>query len=201
MGQNVALAGAQMPAKPCPCGCGSSCLALTGRSQAFCGPLMARSVDEAVPRERRRRRASSRVARGAGPDAAAGDGRAHPRAHQRRGRTARTSARWSTVHGTVPGEFLSTPGHGRRSPSGCCTCSTSATARISREDVWLDGGSIVEQLTAAGPAETANAPAAGTSTSLGACASRERSRPGTALSVGRSSRSARRRTGLACGEL
>jgi hypothetical protein len=32
-------------------------------------------------------------------------------------------------HGTVPGEFMGIPGHGRRIPSGCSTSGSSTTAR------------------------------------------------------------------------
>jgi steroid delta-isomerase-like uncharacterized protein len=50
--------------------------------------------------------------------------------------------------GTVPGEFLGVPGHGRRIEFRMLHVWEFADGRISRENVWLDGASIVAQLTA-----------------------------------------------------
>ena len=51
--------------------------------------------------------------------------------------------------GTVPGEFLGVPGGGRRISFRMLHVWEFADDRITREQVWLDGGSIVAQLTAA----------------------------------------------------
>lgn len=53
--------------------------------------------------------------------------------------------------GTVPGTFLGVPGHGRRIAFRLLHAWEFRDGRIRRENVWLDGGSIVAQLTA--PAE------------------------------------------------
>ena len=50
--------------------------------------------------------------------------------------------------GTVPGEFLGIPGHGKRITFRLLHVWEFRDGRISRENVWLDGGSIVHQLTA-----------------------------------------------------
>lgn len=57
-------------------------------------------------------------------------------------------------HGTVPGAFLGIPGHGRGISFRMLHVFEFRDGRISRENVWLDGGAIVEQLT--GPPPTAN---------------------------------------------
>ncbi len=49
--------------------------------------------------------------------------------------------------GTVPGEFLDVPGHGKRITFRILHVWEFRDGRISRENVWLDGGSIVAQLT------------------------------------------------------
>jgi predicted ester cyclase len=59
-------------------------------------------------------------------------------------------------HGTIPGEFLGVPGHGRRISFRLLHVWEFKDGRMSRENVWLDGGSIVAQLTAAEPAERAS---------------------------------------------
>ncbi|HWM48895.1 MAG TPA: nuclear transport factor 2 family protein [Xanthobacteraceae bacterium] len=53
---------------------------------------------------------------------------------------------WS---GTVPGSFLGVPGRGRHISFRLLHIWEFRDGRISRENVWLDGGSIVAQLTAA----------------------------------------------------
>ena len=50
--------------------------------------------------------------------------------------------------GTVPGEFLGIPGNGRRVGFRILHVWEFRDGRISRENVWLDGGSIAAQLTA-----------------------------------------------------
>ena len=50
--------------------------------------------------------------------------------------------------GTVPGEFLGIPGHGRRITFRMVHVWEFRDGLISRENVWLDGGAIVAQLTA-----------------------------------------------------
>jgi steroid delta-isomerase-like uncharacterized protein len=52
--------------------------------------------------------------------------------------------------GTVPGIFLGVPGHGRRVAFRLLHVWEFRDGLISRENVWLDGGAIVQQLTAAG---------------------------------------------------
>ncbi len=64
-------------------------------------------------------------------------------------------------HGTVPGEFLGIPGHGREVSFRMLHVFEFRDGRISRENVWLDGGSVVAQLTAGHSSATAHAPAAG----------------------------------------
>jgi steroid delta-isomerase-like uncharacterized protein len=59
-------------------------------------------------------------------------------------------------HGTVPGEFLGVPGNGREVSFRMLQVWEFKDGRISRENVWLDGGAIVAQLTEA-PALTAHA--------------------------------------------
>jgi steroid delta-isomerase-like uncharacterized protein len=49
--------------------------------------------------------------------------------------------------GTVPGHFLGVPGNGRRISFRMLHVWEFRDGRISRENVWLDGGSIVAQLT------------------------------------------------------
>jgi steroid delta-isomerase-like uncharacterized protein len=51
---------------------------------------------------------------------------------------------WS---GTVPGSFLGVPGRGKRISFRLLHVWEFRDGRISRENVWLDGGSIVAQLT------------------------------------------------------
>jgi steroid delta-isomerase-like uncharacterized protein len=52
-------------------------------------------------------------------------------------------------HGTVPGEFLGVPGHGKRISFRMLHVWEFQDGRISRENVWLDSGSIIHQLTSA----------------------------------------------------
>jgi steroid delta-isomerase-like uncharacterized protein len=51
--------------------------------------------------------------------------------------------------GSVPGEILGVPGHGRRITFRLLHVFEFRDGLISRENVWLDGGSIVAQLTGA----------------------------------------------------
>jgi predicted ester cyclase len=53
----------------------------------------------------------------------------------------------------VPGEFLGIPGHGRSISFRMLHVFEFADGRISRENVWLDGGAIAAQLS--GPERTA----------------------------------------------
>ncbi len=53
--------------------------------------------------------------------------------------------------GTVPGTFLGIPGHGRRVTFRMLHVWEFQEGLISRENVWLDGGAIVQQLTAPKP--------------------------------------------------
>lgn len=57
-----------------------------------------------------------------------------------------TEHQWN---GTVPGTFLGVPGQGRRISFRLLHLWEFRDDRISRENAWLDGGSIVAQLTAA----------------------------------------------------
>lgn len=50
--------------------------------------------------------------------------------------------------GTVPGTFLGVPGHGRRIAFRLLHVWEFREGQICRENVWLDGGSIVAQLSA-----------------------------------------------------
>ena len=50
-------------------------------------------------------------------------------------------------HGTVPGEFLGIPGHGREISFRLLHVWELKNGRISRENVWMDGNAIVAQLT------------------------------------------------------
>jgi steroid delta-isomerase-like uncharacterized protein len=52
--------------------------------------------------------------------------------------------RWT---GTVPGTFLGVPGDGRRIAFRLLHVWEFREGKISRENVWLDGGSIIAQLT------------------------------------------------------
>lgn len=52
--------------------------------------------------------------------------------------------------GTVEGEFLGVPGHGKRITFRLLHVWEFRDGLISRENVWLDGGSIVAQLTSGG---------------------------------------------------
>lgn len=52
--------------------------------------------------------------------------------------------------GTVPGEFLGVPGHGKHITFRLLHVWEFRDGRISRENVWLDGGSVVAQLTSDG---------------------------------------------------
>lgn len=63
--------------------------------------------------------------------------------------------RWEgEIHGpatwteTVPGEFLGIPGNGRRITFRLLHVWEFRHGLISRENVWLDGGSVLAQLTA-----------------------------------------------------
>ena len=49
--------------------------------------------------------------------------------------------------GTVPGEFLGVPGNGRRITFRMVHVFEFRDGLISRENVWIDGGSVIEQLT------------------------------------------------------
>ncbi len=49
--------------------------------------------------------------------------------------------------GTVPGTFLGVPGHGKRISFRMLHVWEFRDGRMSRENVWLDGGSIVAHLT------------------------------------------------------
>jgi steroid delta-isomerase-like uncharacterized protein len=49
---------------------------------------------------------------------------------------------------TVPGEFLGVPGNGKRISFRMLHIWEFKDGRISRENVWLDGGAIIGQLTA-----------------------------------------------------
>lgn len=51
--------------------------------------------------------------------------------------------------GTIPGSFLGVPGNGRRISFRMLHVFEFRNGRISRENVWLDGGAIVAQLTGA----------------------------------------------------
>ena len=50
--------------------------------------------------------------------------------------------------GTVIGEMVGIPGNGRRVTFGILHVFSFRDGLISREQVWVDGGSIVAQLTA-----------------------------------------------------
>ena len=50
--------------------------------------------------------------------------------------------------GTVPGVFLGVPGNGRRVTFRMLHVWEFRDGAISRENIWLDGGAIVAQLTA-----------------------------------------------------
>lgn len=54
--------------------------------------------------------------------------------------------------GTVPGEFAGIPGNGRRISFRLLHVWEFKDGRMSRENVWLDSGAIIDQLTAAAPA-------------------------------------------------
>ena len=56
-------------------------------------------------------------------------------------------------NGTVPGEFLGIPGHGRPISFRMLHVWEFTDGRMSRENVWLDGNAIVTQLTAPQPAQ------------------------------------------------
>ena len=51
-------------------------------------------------------------------------------------------------HGSVPGEFLGVPGNNRRISFRMLHVWEFKDGRMSRENVWLDEGSIIAQLTA-----------------------------------------------------
>jgi steroid delta-isomerase-like uncharacterized protein len=59
--------------------------------------------------------------------------------------------------GTVPGAFLGVPGHGRRIRFRMLHVWEFRDGRISRENVWLDGGAIAAQLS--GPPDAGTVPA------------------------------------------
>ncbi len=50
--------------------------------------------------------------------------------------------------GTIPGEFMGIPGHGRRISFRMLHLWEFRDGAMSRENVWLDAGSIIQQLTA-----------------------------------------------------
>ena len=52
------------------------------------------------------------------------------------------------AQGTVPGEFLGVPGNGKRIDARILHVWEFKDGKISRENVWLDGGTIIAQLTA-----------------------------------------------------
>lgn len=56
--------------------------------------------------------------------------------------------------GTVPGEFLGVPGNGRRINFRLLHVWEFKDGLISRENVWLDGGAVIAQLTAPNLAAT-----------------------------------------------
>lgn len=56
-------------------------------------------------------------------------------------------------HGTVPGEFLGIPGHGRRISFRLLHVWEFEDGRMSRENVWPDSDAIIAQLTAPEPAQ------------------------------------------------
>lgn len=58
-------------------------------------------------------------------------------------------------HGTVPGEFLGVPGHGKQISFRMLHVWEFKDGQMSRESVWLDGGAIIAQLTAADAADLA----------------------------------------------
>jgi len=60
-------------------------------------------------------------------------------------------------YGTVPGEFLGVPGHGREISFRMLHVFEFRNGRISRENVWLDGGAIVAQLTGSAAAQSSHA--------------------------------------------
>jgi steroid delta-isomerase-like uncharacterized protein len=55
--------------------------------------------------------------------------------------------------GTVPGNFLGVPGHGRRISHRLLHVWEFRDGRISRENVWIDSGSAIAQLTASTTAD------------------------------------------------
>jgi steroid delta-isomerase-like uncharacterized protein len=57
--------------------------------------------------------------------------------------------------GTVDGEFMGIPGHGRRISHRLLHIWEFKDGRISRENVWLDGGAIAAQLTSPNTADAA----------------------------------------------
>jgi steroid delta-isomerase-like uncharacterized protein len=57
--------------------------------------------------------------------------------------------------GTIPGEFLGVPGHGRRISFRLLHVWEFKDGRMSRENVWMDGASVIAQLTAPETAEPA----------------------------------------------
>lgn len=59
--------------------------------------------------------------------------------------------------GTVPGEFAGIPGNGRRISFRLLHVWEFTDSRMSRENVWLDSGAIIGQLTAPEPAGAVNA--------------------------------------------
>jgi steroid delta-isomerase-like uncharacterized protein len=58
-------------------------------------------------------------------------------------------------HGPVTGEFMGIPGNDRQISFRMLHIWEFKDGKISRENVWLDGGSIVAQLTAPEPVEAA----------------------------------------------
>jgi steroid delta-isomerase-like uncharacterized protein len=58
--------------------------------------------------------------------------------------------------GTVPGEFLGVPGNGRRITFRLLHVWEFRDGLISRENVWLDGGAVIAQLTAPDLASTSD---------------------------------------------
>lgn len=61
------------------------------------------------------------------------------------------------LHGTVPGEFAGIPGNNRRVSFRIMHVWEFKDGAMSRENVWLDSGAIIGQLTAREPAGGASA--------------------------------------------
>lgn len=64
-------------------------------------------------------------------------------------------------HGTVPGEFMGIPGNGRRISFRMMHVWEFKDGAMSRENVWLDAGAIIGQLSAPGSGVLAGSAGAG----------------------------------------